>query len=113
MQPLGHVEVTLVAGIVQRCISSAVGGVEKGTRAVQPLSDVQVALGAGEVKWLPTIIPLHPHARAVHHRCLRCRQIARFHGCNQPSDGHVTSGALDTTSLSQAKGEGMYKTRGI
>eukprot|EP00964_Phaeocystis_antarctica_P045344 scaffold26091_cov62-Phaeocystis_antarctica.AAC.2 len=72
VQQLSDVEVALEAGEVQWCISIAVDGVERGTLAAQPLGDVEVALPAGEVKWLLAIM-LRPHARAVRHRCLRCR----------------------------------------
>eukprot|EP00964_Phaeocystis_antarctica_P007029 scaffold3807_cov62-Phaeocystis_antarctica.AAC.5 len=72
---------------VKRCPPCiAVGGVEGGTRAMQPLGDVEVTLEAGEVQWLPTIIILRPHARAVHHRRLHCRQIARPHCFEQPRE---------------------------
>ena len=83
-EPLRYLEVALEAGEVQWCLSPVVGRVEGGIRAVQPLSDGEVAPVAGEVQRLLSITTLHPHARAVRHRCLRCRQIARPHGFEQP-----------------------------
>eukprot|EP00964_Phaeocystis_antarctica_P009578 scaffold5212_cov61-Phaeocystis_antarctica.AAC.1 len=83
-EPLGDVEVTSVAGEEQRCLPIVAGGVDRGTHPVQPLGDAEVTLPAGEVKWLPTISTLRPHARAVRHRCLRCRQIAILRGVEQP-----------------------------
>eukprot|EP00964_Phaeocystis_antarctica_P082029 scaffold51384_cov70-Phaeocystis_antarctica.AAC.2 len=84
VQPLGDAEVALVAGEVQRCLSRTAGGVDRGALTVQPLSDVGVTIVAGELKCLHTTTILRPHARAVRHRCLRCRQIARPHGSTQP-----------------------------
>ena len=49
-EPLSYLEVAIPAGFVQRCLSVVVGGVDRGTRAVQPLSDSEVALRAGEVE---------------------------------------------------------------
>jgi hypothetical protein len=54
VQPLGDVEVTLCAGVMQRCVFIVVGGVDRGACAVQPLSDVELAFGAGEVQWCPS-----------------------------------------------------------
>eukprot|EP00964_Phaeocystis_antarctica_P080376 scaffold50194_cov74-Phaeocystis_antarctica.AAC.1 len=58
---------------------------------MQPLSDVEVAIQAGEVKWLLTITTLRPHARAFRNRCLRCREMARLHGVDQSRVRAVTS----------------------
>ena len=84
MQPLSDNEVTPRACEVKWRPSPVGGGTESGAHAVQPLSDIEVTPVAGEMEWLLTINTLRPHARAVCHRCLRCRQVARLHGFEQP-----------------------------
>ena len=66
MQPLSEVEVTHKARRVKRGTSIAVGGVERGAHAMQPLRDVDVTILASKVQWGTMIVGgVHRGACAV------------------------------------------------
>ena len=55
---------------------------------MQPLRDLEATpTAAGKVQWHHTMNTLRTHARAVRHRRLRCHQVARVHGFDQPRVG--------------------------
>ena len=53
---LTHVELAFEAGEVQWCTPTDVSGVERGPRAVQPLSNVELTIPAGDVQWVIPIV---------------------------------------------------------
>ena len=66
-EPLSYLELTTVAGDVQRCPSMGVGGVVRSTPTVHPLSEVEVTSVAGLVQWCNSIVVggVESSARAV------------------------------------------------